>query len=81
MTQGKKYAPTTTPTAKPAEEVELEDVVMVPNGKDKFRVEVRTVRGVVVAAKVLEEAVSLPVARQAAVLWRSKTGGLHRGLK
>ena len=62
-------------------QVELEDVVMVGDGKGKFRVSVQKVRGVVVSEKVLEEAVSLPVARQAAVVWRSRNGGLTRGLK
>ena len=69
--------------AKPAPkpEVELEDVVMVSDGKGGFRVAVVKVRGPVVAEKVLEEGVSLVVARGAATSWRAKNGGLTRGLK
>jgi len=71
------------PTQKPpeAKEVEIEDVTMVGDGKGRFRVSVVKVRGVVVAERELEKEVSLPVARQACVLWRTKNGGLHRGLK
>lgn len=74
-----------TPPKKPAPpvapEVELEDVVMEGDGKGGFRVSVRKVRGVVIEERVLEEKVSLPVARQTATLWRAKNGGLHRGLR
>lgn len=62
-------------------QVELEDVVMVGDGKGRFRVSVQKVRGPVVSEKVLEESVSLPVARQAALTWRAKNGGMTRGLK
>jgi ribosomal protein L21 len=69
------------PPPKPSrdEEVEVEDVVMVQDGKDTFRVEVRKVRGRVVGGAVLETGVSLPVARQRIVMWRAKQGGLFRG--
>lgn len=80
MTQSKFPAALPAKTAK-AETVEMQDVVMVLDGKDTFRVEVRTVRGPVVAAEVLEERVSLPVARQRCVTWRARNGGIHRGLK
>jgi len=69
------------PAAPPVREVEMEDVVMVPLGKERFRVAVVRLRGVVVAEKVLEASVSLPVARQAALTWRVKNGALSRGLK
>ena len=62
-------------------QVEIEDVVMEGDGKGKFRVAVQRIRGVVVSEKVLEAAVSMPVARQAMQLWRAKNGGLSRGMK
>jgi hypothetical protein len=68
--------------AKPEpKQVEIEEVTMVGDGKGRFRVAVQRIRGVVVSERVLEESVTMPVARQAAVVWRSKNGGLHRGLK
>lgn len=67
------------PETKP--EVELEDVVMLGDGKGNFRVSVVKVRGVVVSEKVLEEKVGLVVARSAAVTWRARNGALSRGLK
>jgi hypothetical protein len=80
MTPSKKLPFEPAKSAK--QEVELEDAVMVPSGKkDEFRVEVRRVRGVVVASEVLEESVSLPVARRRIVSWRSQAGGVHRGIK
>lgn len=63
------------------QEVEMEDVTMEGDGKGNFRVSVVKIRGVVVSEKVLEAKVSMPVARQAALVWRTKNGGLHRGLK
>lgn len=62
-------------------EVEMEDVQMVGDGKGNFRVSVVKIRGPVVAERVLEEKVSLVVARGAATSWRAKNGGLTRGLK
>lgn len=70
------------PVKKPPEEVaELEDVVMEGDGKGNFRVAVIKVKGPVVSRKVLEEKVSLLVARGAAASWRARNGGLNRGLK
>ena len=66
---------------KKPQEVEIEDVTMVGDGKGNFRVAVQRIRGVVVSERVLEEKVSLVVARGAATSWRAKNGGLTRGLK
>lgn len=61
-------------------EVEIEDVVVFGDGKGNFRVSVQRIRGLVVAEKVLEERVSLPVARATAKMWRMKSGALARGI-
>lgn len=71
--------PTQPQQSKP--EIEMEDVQMVGDGKGGFRVSVVKIRGPVVSEKVLEEKVSLVVARGAATSWRAKNGGLTRGLK
>jgi hypothetical protein len=60
--------------------VELEDVVLIPIGKGRFRVSVVKLRSESAQEKVLEKSVSLPVARYTARLWRAKADVLNRGL-
>lgn len=63
-----------------AKEVELEDVVVLPDGNGAWLVKVVKLRGVPLKEKSLESGVSLPVARYAARLWRAKADALERGL-
>jgi len=57
-----------------------EDVSVVPIGNGKWRVETALFEKRAESALVLEEAVSLPVARARAQSWRARNGGIARGL-